>query len=230
MNNSSVTPEEKAAMAAAAAADYASSPAKTMMTTTKKKHNKIVWPEEAASAADNASARPRKRKRRRRKNQKDERRQYLVIRHAPRDPSYSLIEVKRSEKTTADHPVPYPYHVAFLDSEFDMGFAAMCTDQRSWIVGVGGFPGRVEDGPPLRQAETIVFDCKTEAIAKGPPPTSPKYLPLAFAVGARVYGCTPSPASLQYERCPTVHPGSRSSTSPTRPASMAGLPIAPGAP
>ena len=110
-----------------------------------------------------------------------------MIRHASRDPSYSLIEVKRSEKTTADHPVPYPYHVAFLDSEFDMGFAAMCTDQRSWIVGVGGFPGRVEDGPPLRQAETIVFDCKTEAIAKGPPPTSPKYLPLAFTVGTRVY-------------------------------------------
>ena len=154
-----------------------------------------------------------------------------MVRHASRDPSYSLVELKRNEKTTtAGHPVPSPYRVAFLDGEFNMAFAAMCTDQRSWIVGVGGFPGCEEDGPPLGPAETIVFDCKTEAIAKVPPPTSPKYLPLAFAVGARVYGCTPSPASLQYERCPTVHPGSRSSTSPTPPASTAGLPTAPGAP
>ncbi|CAN6200557.1 unnamed protein product [Urochloa humidicola] len=172
---------------------------------TKKQQNKTVWPEKASPAAGYYAAAtcPQKRKRKRRKkkkkidqNQMEEKmkKQYLVIRHAARDPSYSLVELNHTEQTP-EHPAPFfPNRVACFDGEFNMGFAAVSTsDGRSWIVGVGGFPGRVDDGGPLEPPETVVFDCETAAVGKGPPPISPKYLPLAFAVGDRVYALSRIP-------------------------------------
>lgn len=72
-----------------------------------------------------------------------------------------------------------------------MSFVAMNSQQRSWIVGVGG---RV-DRPNSSRGETIVFDCKAAGtVAKGPRPMASKYSPVVVTIGDKVYAlaCMPS--------------------------------------
>ncbi|CAN6192853.1 unnamed protein product [Urochloa humidicola] len=118
---------------------------------------------------------------------------YLVIRHAVQIPAYSLYRVNLTAKN-GDHPVPSPRRVKYLDAEHDMSFAAVSSEQRSWIVGVGGFPDRFEDRPHGGRGETIVFDCKAEAIAKGPRPMESKFSPVVVTVGKKVYALAGMPS------------------------------------
>ncbi|CAN6206739.1 unnamed protein product [Urochloa humidicola] len=69
-----------------------------------------------------------------------------------------------------------------------MGFAAVSSRRRSWIVGVGGFSGN-RDG----RGQTVVFDCKTRLVAKGPRPTASKSEPVLFAVGEKIYALSRMP-------------------------------------
>ncbi|CAN6162781.1 unnamed protein product [Urochloa humidicola] len=112
---------------------------------------------------------------------------YLVVRHAVECPAYSVYRIKHP-LVSADHPRPVPCRVKYLDAEHDMSFAAVSSRRRSWIVGVGGFRGR-QDG----RGQTIVFDCKTGLVAKGPRPTASKYGPVLFVVGEKVYALARMP-------------------------------------
>ncbi|CAL5050102.1 unnamed protein product [Urochloa decumbens] len=75
-----------------------------------------------------------------------------------------------------------------------MSFAAVSSEQRSWIVGVGGFPARLEDRPHGGRGETIVFDCKAETVAKGPRPMESKFSPVVVTVGEKVYALARMPS------------------------------------
>nr|CAB3459743.1 unnamed protein product [Digitaria exilis] len=112
---------------------------------------------------------------------------YLVVRHAVVRPAYSVYRIKHP-LVSADHPLPVPCRVKYLDAEHDMSFAAVSSRRRSWIVGVGGFRGR-QGG----RGQTIVFDCKTGLVAKGPSPMASKYQPVLFVVGEKVYALAHMP-------------------------------------
>ncbi|CAN6192904.1 unnamed protein product [Urochloa humidicola] len=112
---------------------------------------------------------------------------YLVVRHAVECPAYSVYRIKHA-LVSADHPLPAPCRVKYLDAEHDMSFAAVSSRRRSWIVGVGGFSGR-RDG----RGQTIVFDCKTRVVAKGPRPTASKSESVLFVVGEKVYALSRMP-------------------------------------
>ncbi|CAN6220157.1 unnamed protein product [Urochloa humidicola] len=118
---------------------------------------------------------------------------YLVIRHAVQIPAYSLYKVNLTAKN-GDRPVPSPRRVKYLDAEHNMSFAAVSSEQRSWIIGVGGLPAHFEDRPHGGRGETIVFDCKAEAIAKGPRPMESKFSPVVVTVGEKVYALARMPS------------------------------------
>ncbi|CAN6176851.1 unnamed protein product [Urochloa humidicola] len=112
---------------------------------------------------------------------------YLVVRHAVACPAYSVYRIKHA-LASADHPLPVPSRVKYLDAEHGMSFAAVSSRRRSWIVGVGGFSGH-RDG----RGQTIVFDCNTRLVAKGPRPTASKSEPVLFVVGEKVYALSRMP-------------------------------------
>ncbi|KAF8725461.1 hypothetical protein HU200_019984 [Digitaria exilis] len=206
-------PEEKAAAdsasaSAVAAAEYASafspkmkakkkqSKSAGMKTTSKKPEEKAATkkPEEKAPAGGFASPSL---------DQEEEKSQiekipsgsevrppslYLVVRHAVVRPAYSVYRIKHP-LVSADHPLPVPCRVKYLDAEHDMSFAAVSSRRRSWIVGVGGFRGGRQGG----RGQTIVFDCKTGLVAKGPSPMASKYQPVLFVVGEKVYALAHMP-------------------------------------
>ncbi|CAL5049646.1 unnamed protein product [Urochloa decumbens] len=184
----------------------------------KKKHKKSVWPADAAAGAAAGHAfssllilkeEEEEKKQHHEKKVKGEKMGkgkmpvckedrlpslYLVIRHAVQRPAYSLYKVNLTPKNDGDHPVPSPYRVKYLDAEHDMSFAAVISEQRSWIVGVGGFPARLEDRPHGGRGETIVFDCKAETVAKGPRPMESKFSPVVITVGEKVYALARMPS------------------------------------
>ncbi|CAL5050082.1 unnamed protein product [Urochloa decumbens] len=171
-----------------------------MKTTTKK-------PDEKPAAADFASPSLLRKENTKRGNQEEEQESqiekiipnggevqedqfpslYLVVRHAVACPTYSVYSIKHA-LPSADHPRPFPCRVKYLDAEHDMSFAVVSSPRRSWIVGVGGFSGH-RDG----RGQTIVFDCKTRLVAKGPRPTASKSEPVLFAVGEKVYALSRMP-------------------------------------
>ncbi|KAK3130498.1 hypothetical protein QOZ80_6BG0494250 [Eleusine coracana subsp. coracana] len=123
---------------------------------------------------------------------------YLVVRHAAKFPAYSLDKTKPTLKTAdSHHRLPVPRCIAYLDAEHDMGFTAMRSERRSWIVGVGGFPDLGED-----REQTIVFDCKTGVVAKGPRPRALKVEPVLFCVGEKIYALTSRPSARVPDRPP----------------------------
>ncbi|TVU07603.1 hypothetical protein EJB05_40967, partial [Eragrostis curvula] len=206
-----------------AAADHASaSPPRKIKKKKQKMKSQMMAEEEAVAAVACASTSRRKKKSEKPKESKwkvkegmaDEEKEkkqdeaeeeekpsslYLVVRHAViMAPAYSLFEVRHTQKS-AEHPVPFPYRLQYLNGQHDMSFVAGRDITTAFVDRRGRW---LRIGRPGAELTTIVYDCKTGTV--GPCLTESKYSPVVVAVGEKVYALTRMPAMSMLPEFPPL--------------------------